>query len=503
MEEFPSLLPEAKSSDGKDKKKKQGKRAHLRSLPIASIENESKDKSAAKPEAASLSEAFINVLEKKKEAVPDNAAKEKLPAATKGPKPEAKAETTEPTVQSLETPEDHNEPDSAEDYEELPSYEPEPVEFSGGEVILHLQGDRPIAERVLPLHAEEEPEAEPTEEPVFEPPIFSPQPEQQRQEQAESPEPVAAGGGGEVPPTQPPEAPPTPFEQPPEPPRSPSELLQPRPEDIYTQPDFSAADTAPTTFGGEQLVTKKEADDAAYYAARAGQNRGLVTGLLVGGAYEHFKHKRREKRQAKRFRQQSKQLEAARQDYAFGLQEQARSDQRAEDMERRFSTSGKRFENSANPEKLPQGAVERPKLDPGEQLLNIPADHRLETSAWHTIEVDSKTGKAVEDPAFQYGHEYYQERAQESAPPQQRNATTGEVALAAVAGVQAPGNSGTLPPVQIPDASTQGPPSSIPKRQNTDSNKDSNSTSATSAAPLWPWLVALAVVVICLVALLH
>jgi hypothetical protein len=494
MEHFPGSPPEAKIGDGKDKKKKHAKRANLRLPALASVENEPKNK-GAKPEAASLSEAFINVLEKKREAIPDNAAKEKLPAAAKEPKPEAKADTIEPTVPSLETSEDHTEPDSTEEYEKLPSYEPEPVEFSGGEVILHLQGEKPVAERVIPLHAEEEPEAEPepSEEPGAAIPVFTTQVEQQRQGRAEAPEPAAAGGG-EVPPIEPPEIPTPAFEQPPEPPRPPAELLQPRPEDIYAP--APAPNVTPTVLGSEQLVTKKEAEDAAYYAARAGQNRGLVTGLLVGGAYEHFKHKRREKRAQKRFKQQGKQLKEARQNYTFGLQEQARADQRIETLERQLGAPGKRFENPVRPEALPKGAAEQSRPDPEEQL-HVPGGHRLETSAWHSIEVDAKTGKPVENPVFEYGREYYRERAQESAPIRQRDATAGEVALAAAAGVQAPTGSTALPPVRIPDATTQGPPSAA-RTRDAKSSQNTTTEPAAAAGPLWPWLVALAATAVCL-----
>ena len=497
MEEFPSLVPEAKPSDGKDKKKKRAKRTNLRLPALASLENGHQDKSGAKPETTPLNEALAGLMEKKKPET-DHGVKEKLRPSEKRPTPEIAvptAEVSEDTEGKAEA------ADKAEAYEELPGYQPEPVEFSGGEVIIHLQGDEPVAERIIPLHAEDEPEAEPKEKPLFQPPTFTPPAEQRRQEQVESPE-SAVAGGGEVPPTQPPEAPPTPFEQPPEPPRPPAGPLQPRPEDIYTPPTVSSPDITQTSFGGEQLVTKKEAEDAAYYAARAAQNRGVATGLLVGGAYEHFKHKRREKRQEKRFKQQSKQLQEARQNYDFGLQEQARSDQRIETLERQLGAE-KRFENQARPEKLPQAVAKRPKPDPSiERLPAIPADHRLETSAWHSIEVDSKTGKAVENPAFEYGHEYYRERAAEATPKAQLGAAAGEVALVAAAGTALPASASTpaLPSPHIPDATTQG---SRPagRSQNTSSGQDQvrASSPAVSTGPLWPWLLALTVVVICLV----
>jgi len=48
-----------------------------------------------------------------------------------------------------------------------------------------------------------------------------------------------------------------------------------------------------------------------------------------------------------------------------------------------------------------------------ERVLHIPPEHRLQKSAWHSIEVD-KSGRAVENPVFAYGHEFMQEQRQEA-----------------------------------------------------------------------------------------
>lgn len=45
---------------------------------------------------------------------------------------------------------------------------------------------------------------------------------------------------------------------------------------------------------------------------------------------------------------------------------------------------------------------------------DVPDDRRVETSAWHNIEVDKKTGKAVENPTVEYGEEFKREQEQES-----------------------------------------------------------------------------------------
>ncbi len=49
------------------------------------------------------------------------------------------------------------------------------------------------------------------------------------------------------------------------------------------------------------------------------------------------------------------------------------------------------------------------------QRLQVPSDHHIEQSTWHNIEVDNKTGQAVEQPGFDYGQEFLQEQKAEVA----------------------------------------------------------------------------------------
>ncbi len=273
----------------------------------------------------------------------------------------------------------------------------------------------------------------------------------------------------------------------------PVEVLQPRPEDIYQQAEASALEAAaPHVSGGERPATKQEVEDAIYYATKSGQNRGVLTGLLVGGGYEHFKHKRREKRQEKRFKKQNKELDQTRKDEHFYFAEQSKQ---KVNSEQRFTVAEKRFENHSHPEKLMPPNPEQPRLESPEQLA-LPADHRLETSAWLTTEIDNKTGKPVENPTFTYGKEYYRERAKEATPKEQRNAATGEVALVAAAMSQSEVRSPDTP--SIPLATTQGSPKKDALKAGLKSLSKS-SGGDDSAGPLWPWIVALVVVVICLI----
>lgn len=72
------------------------------------------------------------------------------------------------------------------------------------------------------------------------------------------------------------------------------------------------------------------------------------------------------------------------------------------------------------------------------EQLHLPKGHRIERSAWHNIEVDVRTGRAVENSAIEYGEEYYKERAHEGRIVKDNvgAAATG-VALAAVAAARA------------------------------------------------------------------
>jgi hypothetical protein len=205
--------------------------------------------------------------------------------------------------------------------------------------------------------------------------------------------------------------------------------------------------------------------------------------------------------------EQGKQLEAARQNYQVGLQEQAKRQAEStavfESMELRVNGLEKE-KRQQRPEaaKTPERTVaERPV-----EQLQIPPEHRLETSAWHSIEVDARTGKPVENQSFEYGQEYHYERAQEQAQAAQQQmseAATNAAGPSSIAsGSSAPTDDhASLPPVYIPSATTQGAPKNSASRD--DSKRSSNDDGAQPAPPLWPWLVALFAVVICLIFVLR
>jgi hypothetical protein len=277
------------------------------------------------------------------------------------------------------------------------------------------------------------------------------------------------------------------------------------------------------------VLTQKDLDEAEYYGRKAGIAQGVLTGAVVAGAYEHFKHKRREKRTQKRFNEQSKQLKKTNESQTFDLAEQAKQNadlnRRLAATERHTAYTEKRFNSVTN-----NPAAEK-SVRPGEtdnkrtaeqqriahelrnnppELLEVPQDHRLEQSAWHTIEVDAKTGKPVERPTFEYGQEYHRERAQETRAAASKDDAAKQAAATALGSAIAGSTiSSDLDDNKRsegsrsgpPSATTQGPPTAKLKAK-AKAGLDSLSKQAASAGPIWPMAAALVVLIILILILL-
>jgi hypothetical protein len=69
-----------------------------------------------------------------------------------------------------------------------------------------------------------------------------------------------------------------------------------------------------------------------------------------------------------------------------------------------------------------------------EETYKTPEGRRVETSAWHRIEVDAKTGKAVEDPEVAYGEEFKREKRQEVLRKDAAQTTGGATGVASQLG---------------------------------------------------------------------
>ncbi len=321
------------------------------------------------------------------------------------------------------------------------------------------------------------------------------------------------------------------------------------PARIYREHIEREAQAAPVSFAGgvspsEQVVTKREHNNALYRAEKTGQNRGVAAGLVAGWWLgRRFLRKKMTREFAAKTKEQDKKINQTETTLHFSQEEQAKqrseierqrlelnryqaavSSQQAE-RTRAAALAGGTLSRVAErhpgaPEQRErreqQPVVQRPEqaqvqpnrvaLEPqSENQVAVPPEHVIQSSAWHHIEVDTRTGRPVETPSFQYGQEYYRERAQEAMPIAQRNAAAGEVALVAATAAGAsggddttaakpsgssgqPGASSSSSPY-IPSANTQGAPTPQPGRS--------------SSGPIWPYLVALVVIVLCLAWLLH
>ncbi|MEO6760760.1 MAG: hypothetical protein ABI220_00070 [Candidatus Saccharimonadales bacterium] len=375
---------------------------------------------------------------------------------------------------------------------------------------------------------------------------------------------LAPAGGGDVPPVVPPEDPRS-AESSPEPERRPTPTNASAIESSTTETTDRGlyADSPEASLSGLSNVTvnehlantpfaterspnevQKAIEDAEYYAEKRGQNRGVLSGLLVGGWYEHRKHKKREKRQAKQLKNQASRLEVVETDQNVLRQQLERekavnrgleSAQQRSALERSVATdrtnqsmefrpvdtpnrererregrdwsenrsSTERFtatetKRPSQAEKLkdyPEGVVDRVSED---EPVKLPEGRRVENSAWHRIEVDSKTGKVVDKPTLEYGEEYYHERRQETAPVDSNTkSAAGEVALVAAAlndnKSNRPDNdqSSTLTPTSLSTTGQEPGPASTTR-------KAVQAVQQTTGS-LWPYVLALVVVIIAII----
>lgn len=508
--------PENNPDDKSGKKKKRSKKASDFGVHVARLEENTKKAESKPKERTSFEEALVELVisEPKKPDAKSEAKDKEAPVEDSAPEPEEIVVPEEIATEPENSREPHDDDpaetaatdEAQEVYEDLPNYEPKPTEFSGGEVVIDLSGQEPVAERVVLLHDAAEADApSEAEAPAEQAPVSSWQQLPEQQQQARH-----IPQGAETPYGQPAEAP----SVPPEPAETrvnpmPEQVPVPATEVVAENPEIIQPFTgrqynvAPYVQNGEQVATKQDVEDAIYYATKSGQQRGLVAGLLVGAGYEHFKHRRREKKAEKRFKKQGRQLEEARQDYHFGQQEQERrqteATARLTAAEHRFSSASPEVAQSVEAGKQPEKLIIRTP----EQLV-LPPEHTLQRSAWHSIEVDTRTGKAVENPTFEYGQEFHKERAKESLPEDSDLPTAG-VAKDLVAAAQIPNAStdaSTVPPANLPNATVQGPPSSPTDKAKKALQSLAKSDNPVSSGPIWPWLLALLVIVVLLAVLL-
>lgn len=248
--------------------------------------------------------------------------------------------------------------------------------------------------------------------------------------------------------------PPAPL--PPVPPRPPMPPFNPN---IIPQGGHNVLPSAPVAAAANRLPNPR-AEVQRDFNERRRTGQALVVGILIGGLVEHFRHKKREKRVEKEHSRQVKQLGKEHEATRYQLKE---TEQKNEETQRQQTALERQLEKfkqvipsreqqppapqlkvpkyerppATRTESLPQitaltperpaalnplaaplpanpeAKPPQPELQPDEAPLEIPKDHRMESSAWHHIEVDNRTGKAAEAPAMVYGEEFKHEQHQE------------------------------------------------------------------------------------------
>lgn len=218
---------------------------------------------------------------------------------------------------------------------------------------------------------------------------------------------------------------------------------------------------------GSESAARHEAaiGDAAYYGEKRGLRRGLLTGLLAGWYLERRHRKRVEKTLNKRLGEQKQALghltkaslskdrdltsarlsakEAERQAFlaareaklnrpkpvvepgnlplGFGIgqdrsQESFRPQANAREVAPDMRPGRVEQARPFGPERKLSIKLEKLKLDDAEEIARqreLAPNRRVERSAWHAIEVDKVTGKAVANPEIAYGEEFTAEQRQE------------------------------------------------------------------------------------------
>lgn len=260
---------------------------------------------------------------------------------------------------------------------------------------------------------------------------------------------------------------------------------------------------------------RKALDDAEWGDRQKGRREGVLAGLLVGGGIEHFRHKRREKKMEKHHQKeliaQRKRAEQLEYDYESAKQKQKAEQTRSEAnfaQERLVTTAeaakqAKELEElKKNQERLATQHAAELKVPEEELRAVVPKDHHIERSAWHNIEVD-KHGRAVQESAIDYGHEYYKERAHEVGPQQQVDSAAGEVALVAAALSESSGHA-TTPSAPQNYSSVATPKAGVHAPQTT-AQKVVRAITTPPSSPLATlvWLAVLIAVAAIIVAVTH
>ncbi len=333
-----------------------------------------------------------------------------------------------------------------------------------------------------------------------EPVLWDQQPLPQHQGSDASPAPEATpGGGGEVPPVEPPGTAEAAADEP-EPEHSPRRI---EPAEAFRRSrERLAAQAAASQGGAEQDSAAQKAVRDVHRSVKRGLD-GVRAGLAGLGVKERHRHKRHERKAEERSATLRHRMDRLYKRRDETLQEQIRqhasSGERLDVATRNMNQAAERY-NEQN--RRAEQAIGRANEQTAQvqERLQVPPEHRLEKSAGGYIAELDRNGRVVaaERSAVQYGHEFHHDQAVEAMAAQQRDAADGGVALFGIGNqnqgqAQQPFISGGAP-TDLPNASMQGRPSN-----NRSSDDGISSHTDSPAGVIWPWAVALLVVIIALI----
>lgn len=192
---------------------------------------------------------------------------------------------------------------------------------------------------------------------------------------------------------------------------------------MYSASTTSAAEASSRSTSNSEAISEKQveeaADDAWSYGRQKGRQEGVLAGALLGGGIEHFRHKRRERKMEKEFGKKEKAHEKDLENLTYEQKREAMVKDLREAYEQKYQNKPEASVQSvagARPEAMPSAAqtakVEQTKTITPEEVIEVPKDHHIEQSAWLSVEVDEH-GNPLENSSFEYGAEYYRERAHE------------------------------------------------------------------------------------------
>jgi len=422
------------------------------------------DKKKSKERSDSTAKIGASVLEKRPARGAEQTKMNPLDKLLASLLPEKDSKTKQSTkAESILAELDKPAPEAVETLE--PDRELLPNELNGGEVIIDLRAEdaEDIDDGELTVTPQStEAVTTPTET------VDEPEDATQTTGTTVSPRKSTGGSGGSK---TPPPPKPTPSSPPPQrPTRLPYMPLPPTPNKPVPNANFNTVPAAAENSTLNQILEhQRELEHAAYYGRRHGRVEGLMGGIIIGGFFENIRNKSRERKMEKQIKQQqlkqekrvdslefqhnllkTEQLELVRKQEAERYERKAAAKQELATVARAQMSEAEAIrraqevshiaeeserEKASLIERLNAQAAHQEQLEAENLLLN--PENRIETSAWHTIEVD-KAGHAVQDTNIEYGHEYYQERGHESGPKDvtTRDSMTGAAALNAATTAQ-------------------------------------------------------------------